>query len=292
MKALVIGATGNVGSLVVRELLDRKVGVRALTRSGDKAKGLPGGVEPAIGDIGEPATLGSVFTGVDVAFMVIPVSKTEAHDGLMGVNGARAAKVSSFVYVSVHHVDRGPLLPHFASKFAIEGALRASGIPFSILRPNNFYQNDLFFQDAIVQLGVYPQPIGDIGVSRVDVRDIAELAAIALTTSGHEGKTYDMVGPQAWSGPSTAEAWSRALGRKVVYGGNDLDAWEKASLRWLPGWMVYDFKLMYREFQQSGLLGTPADIERLTKLLGHPPRSFADFTTEVAKTWSASADLR
>lgn len=289
MKALVIGATGNVGSHVVRELLARKVTVRALTRSGDKGKGFPTGVEPVIGDIGEPATFGPAFTGIDAVFLLVPVSKTETHDGIMGLHGAREAKVSRIVYLSVHHVDRGPLLPHFAAKVAVEQALRASGLPYTILRPNHFYQNDLYLQEAILQYGVYPQPLGDIGVSRVDVRDIAELAAIALTTSGHEGKTYNVVGPQVWTGAAAAEAWSRALGRTVAYGGNDLNAWEQAALRRLPAWMTYDLKHMFGQFQREGLLGTEADIDCLTKVLAHPPRAFADFAAEVAKSWSVGA---
>ena len=108
--------------------------------------------------------------------------------------------------------------------------------PATILRPNNFYQNDYWFKDVLLQHGVYPQPIGDVGLHRVDVRDIAEAAAVALTTSGHEGQTYDLVGPEAHTGESTAQAWARALGRPIVYGGNDLEAWEKQSLQYMPDW--------------------------------------------------------
>lgn len=79
--------------------------------------------------------------------------------------------------------------------------------------------------------------MGDVGLSHVDVRDIAEAAAIVLTTSGHEGKTYNLVGPQVHTGKNTAEIWSRVLGKTVTYGWNDLDAWEQKSLACLPAWM-------------------------------------------------------
>jgi len=137
----------------------------------------------------------------------------------------------------------------------------------------------------MLRYGVYPQPIGDLGLSRVDVRDIAEAAAIALTTPGHEGQTYNVVGPQAHTGKSTAEVWSRALGKTIAYGGNDLDAWEQESLQFLPGWMAFDFRLMYAFFQDKGLKATRADVERQTKLLGHAPRNFEDFAAETAKLW-------
>jgi len=89
----------------------------------------------------------------------------------------------------------------------------------------------------MLKYSVYPQPIGDLGLSRVDIRDIAEAAAIALTKPGHEGQTYNVVGPQVHTGKSTAEVWSRALGKTIAYGGNDLDAWEQQSSSSCPhGW--------------------------------------------------------
>jgi len=239
------------------------------------------------GDLLDPGTLRSVFTGVDGVFLLNAVSTTETHEGLMAVNGVRLGGVKRLVYMSVHHVDQAPHLPHFGAKLPIETAVKASGIPYTILRPNNFFQNDYWFKDVMLGYGVYPQPIGDVGLSRVDVRDIAEGAAVALTTSGHEGQTYNLVGPHAYTGKETADVWSRVLARTITYAGNDLDAWEKQSLPFRPAWMVFDFRLMYALFQEKGLKGTPADIERQTKLLGHAPRSFDDFATETAKMWNA-----
>jgi uncharacterized protein YbjT (DUF2867 family) len=158
-------------------------------------------------------------------------------------------------------------------------------VPSTILRPNNFYQNDYFFKDVILQHGVYPQPIGNTGLHRVDVRDIAEAAAVALTTSGHEGQTYDLVGPEAQTGDSAAAAWSRALGKTVVYGGDDLEAWEKQALQFMPDYLVYDFKHMYDFFQKKGLKASPEAIDRHTKLVGHAPRSYGAFVSETATAW-------
>lgn len=121
------------------------------------------------------------------------------------------------------------------------------------------------------------------------MRDIAEAAAIALTTGGHEGQTYNLVGPEAHTGQSTAAVWSRVLAKPIAYGGDDLDAWEKQSLQYLPAWMVFDFRMMYAFFQKNGLKATPADIDRQTRLLGHPPRRFEDFAKETAAAWTAQA---
>jgi uncharacterized protein YbjT (DUF2867 family) len=285
MRILVIGGTGTVGSQVVRELLARKAAVRVLTRSGDKAKGLPAGAEGVIGDLLDPGTVRSVFKGIDSVFMLLAVSATETHEGLMAVNGMRMAGVKRIAYMSVHNLEQALHLPHFGSKLPIETVLKTSGISYTILRANNFFQNDYLFRDAMITHGVYPQPIGDVGLSRVDVRDIAEAAAIVLTTPGHEGQTYNLVGPDVHTGKSTAEVWGRALGKTIAYGGNDLDAWEQQSLQFLPAWMVFDFKLMYSFFQDKGLTSTQSDIERQTKLLGHSPRNFEDFAMETARLW-------
>jgi len=203
----------------------------------------------------------------------------------MALNGMRMAGVKRLAYMSVHNLEQALHLPHFGSKLPIENVLKTSGIPYTILRPNNFFQNDYLFKDAMLKYNIYPQPIGDLGLSRVDVRDIAEAAAIALTTPGHEGQTYSVVGPQVHTGKSTAEVWSRALGKPIAYGGNDLDEWERQSLQFLPAWMVFDFRLMYAFFQDKGLKATQADIERQTKLLGHAPRNFEDFAAETVKLW-------
>lgn len=287
MRILVIGGTGTVGSLVVRELLARKAEVTVLTRSQDKTKGLPAGAEGVIGDLLAPATVRSVFKGVDGVFMLLAVSATETHEGLMAVNGMRMAGVTRIAYMSVHNLEQALHLPHFGSKLPIEAVLKTSGISWTILRPNNFFQNDYLFKDAIIKYSVYPQPMGDIGLSRVDIRDIAEAAAIVLTTPGHEGQTYNLVGPDVHTGKSTAEVWSRALGKTISYGGNDLDAWERQSLQFLPAWMVFDFRIMYSFFQDKGLKATQSDIERQTKLLGHSPRNFQDFARETARLWKA-----
>jgi uncharacterized protein YbjT (DUF2867 family) len=285
MKILVIGGSGTVGSQVVRALLARKTEVLVLTRSEGKTKELPSEAKGVVGDLLDPATVRSIFKGIDGVFLLVGVSTTETHAGLMAVNGMRMAGVKRAVYMSVYRLEEALHLPHFGSKLPIEAALKFSGFPCTILRPNNFFQNDLQLKDAILKYGVYPQPLGDVGLSRVDVRDIADAAAIALTAPGHEGQVYNLVGPDALTGKSTAEIWSRALGRTIAYGGDDLDAWEKQALGFLPPWMAFDFRLMYAFFQDQGLKAMPSDTERLTKLLGRPPKSFEEFAVETTGKW-------
>ncbi|MBA3886674.1 MAG: NmrA family NAD(P)-binding protein [Acidobacteria bacterium] len=287
MKILVTGGTGTVGSQVVNELVKRGASVSVLTRDPKKTE-LPDGVAAVQGDLAEPASVRRVFKGFEGVFLLNPVAKTEAYEGLMGVAGMRLAGVKRVVYMSVHDLEGASYLPHFGSKVGVEHAVRTSGIPYTIVRPNNFYQNDYWFKDALQQFGVYPQPLGNTGLSRVDVRDIAEAAAIAFTASGHDGQVYDLVGPDVVTGEDTARIWGEALGRTIAYGGNDLDVWEQQFLQYMPDWMVFDFRLMYDHFQRNGLKATPEALERLEKLLGHAPRPFDAFAKETAAAWQAS----
>jgi len=284
MKVLVVGGTGTVGSEVVRQLKSRGVTTSVLTRSAEHAKKLPAGVNGVVGDLMDPSTLG-VFKGYDAVFLLNPVSTTEVFEGLLGLNGARDGGAKRIVYLSVHHPDRAPHLPHFGGKLAIEAAVMKSGMEWTILRPNNFYQNDIWFREAMIDYGVYPQPLGSAGTSRVDVRDVGEAAVLALTTDGHNGKTYNLVGPDVITGESTAAEWSRALGKPVKYAGDDLEAWESQQRAYLPPSTLYDFKQMYAFFQKEGFKGTAEDIAMQTKLLGHAPRSFAAYAKEMAAAW-------
>lgn len=289
MKHLVLGGTGTVGRAVVQGLLERGEDVRVLCRSEEKAATLPPGAEPVIGDLQDPGTYGGVFPGAETVFVLNAVAATELQEGLAAVNEARRAGARRLVYLSVQNAERLPHVPHFAAKVAVENAIRASGIAFTILRPNNFYQNDLWFRDAIMEYGVYPQPLGGAGCSRVDVRDIARAAVNALTQPGHEGRTYTLAGPDALTGEGCARAYSEALGREVRYMGDDLDAWERQSLQMLPAWMVYDFRLMYAHFQAEGLVATDAELRETETAVGAPPRRFADFVRETVAAWQTQA---
>jgi uncharacterized protein YbjT (DUF2867 family) len=285
MHILVTGGTGTVGTQVVKELAARKARVTVLSRDAARTSTHPASVKIIEGNLLKPQTVNSVFARVDAVFLLNGISQTEATEGLMAVCGMRKAGVKRLVYMSAQDADKAAWLPHFGGKAGIEEAVRQSGIPYTILRPNNFFQNDYWYRDALLGASIYPQPIGDIGLSRVDVRDIAEMAAAALLTDAHSGQTYNVVGPNVETGASTAAGWSEALGREIKYGGNDLDAWEKQAREGMPEWLVYDARMMFEHLQKAGLRATPLDVDAQTRILGHAPRSFSAFAKETAKVW-------
>lgn len=287
MSTLVIGGTGTVGSAVVQELVRRGVpAIRVATRSAERASGMPQGVEGVVLDLTDPLTFEGVFEDTEQLFLLNAVSLTELHEGLSALEEAKRTGVGKIVYLSVQNAEGGPHIPHFASKAAIERAIRASGIPFVFLQPNNFFQNDFWLKDVILQYGVYPQPIGDVGISRVDIRDVALAAANALTDDRFDGRAVPIVGPEVLTGEACARAWSEALGREISYGGHDLAAWEQQSRAAMPAWMVYDFRIMYEMFLEGDFVGTDEDLAATRDILGQDPRDFASFTREVAGMWA------
>ena len=289
MTILVTGGTGTVGSHVVANLAAAGHDTRVLTRSPEKVVTFPNGVTGAIGALSEPVTLGPAFEGVDRLFLLTPLAQDEVDQGLAGVEAARSAGVERIVFMSVHQADQALRIPHFASKVEIVRGLERSGIPYTVLEPNSFYQNDVWFRQPLMEFGVYPNPLGSVGLNRVDVRDIATAAVTALTEDGHEGEHYPVVGPEVWTGESSAQAWSAALGSGVIYGGDDVDRWAQAASAMMPDWLVADLKIMFVEFQERGLLASDDDFARQRRILGRDPIPFERFTTEVAGMWKAQA---
>lgn len=286
MKILVTGGTGTVGGAVARELLKRGADVRVLARKQPQAGKLPDGVEVAIGDLLDPVSVEQAMRGVDKLFLLNAVSPDELTLALIAYGIARRVGVKHVTYLSVFRVDHFRDVPHFASKLAVEGALREFGVPYTILRPGYFFQNDANLKEAINGAGVYPMPLGTAGVSAVDVRDIAEAAAISLTEDGHAGQTYDLVSSSMLTGPGNAALWSKLLGREVKYTGHDFDQWEQAVRARMPAWSVFDLRSMFQGFIDRGYASTEIEVARLATLLGHAPRTYADFAAETAALWN------
>jgi uncharacterized protein YbjT (DUF2867 family) len=122
----------------------------------------------------------------------------------------------------------------------------------------------------------------------VDIRDIAKAAAIALTTEGNEGKTYNLNGPEILSGPKVASIWSAVLGKKIQYTGEDMDAFEEQMRQKVPSWSAFDIRVMFQGYLERGFIAGDGDLETLTALLGHAPRRYEDFAKETVLEWKSA----
>jgi uncharacterized protein YbjT (DUF2867 family) len=290
MKVLVTGATGTVGSEVVKTLLRRGADVRAFTRTQPKPGTFPGAVEIALGDLSDPVSVAEAIKGVDELFLLIGNVADEFTQALTAYGLAKKAGLEHVTYLSVFEADQFLDVPHFGAKYAVEQAIRVGGMAYTILRPGYFVQNERQLKPVLTGPGVYPIPAGNQGLAVVDVRDIAEAAAISLTDEGHKGKTYDLVSSEMLTGPAAAATWSRLLGKKITYAGHgDFDGFE-AQLRktGTPSWIAYDLRVMFQGYVERGFSNTEDQTARFAALLRHQPRTYSSFAEELAKEWAAA----
>jgi len=286
MTILVTGATGAVGRTVVEQLVKRGADVRALVRDPAKAD-LPTGITVVQGDLLDVDTLRSAYSGVSTLFLLNAVVPDEFTQALIALNATRQAGIERIVYLSVIHADLYVNVPHFAGKFGVERMIEQMDIKATILRPAYFISNDRTIKDVVTGYGVYPMPIGSKGLAMVDPRDIGEIAAIELIRRERAPEPFplhriNVVGPDTLTGTGVAGIWSEILGRRIAYAGDDTAAFEQNLRQFMPSWMAYDMRLMADRFQTEGMVPVAGDIERLTKLLGRPLRSYRDFASEIA----------
>ncbi|CAM2339045.1 NmrA/HSCARG family protein [Burkholderia vietnamiensis] len=286
MTILVTGATGRVGRQVVQQLVERGASVRALVRDPSKAD-FPAAVSVVQGDMLDIDSLRNAYSGVRTLFLLNGVAGDEFTQALIALNLARDAGIERVVYLSVLHADRFVDVPHFAVKFGAERMIEQLGFSATILRPAYFMDNERMVRDVIVGHGVYPMPIGGKGVAMVDVRDIAEVAALELIRRNDApGKlpveTIDLVGPDTLTGEQLAGIWSEILGRPVAYGGDDSSAFENNLATFMPKWMAYEMRLMAQRYVSDGMVPQSGAVERLIEILGRPLHTYRAFATALA----------
>ncbi|MGO8069677.1 SDR family oxidoreductase [Rhizobium leguminosarum] len=285
MTILVTGATGNVGRQVVEHLVKRGAHVRALVRDPSKAE-FPAGVSVVQGDFLDVDSLRNAMSGVSTLFLLNAVVPDEFTQALIALNVAQSAGIERIVYLSVIHADLYVNVPHFAGKFGVERMIEQMGFKATILRPAYFIQNDLTVKDVITGYGAYPMPIGPKGLAMIDVRDIAEIAALELLRREQSAEPLaleriNLVGPQTLTGTDIAAIWSDVLARPIHYGGDNTEGFEQNLKQFMPAWMAYDMRLMGERFLTDGMLPEAGDVERLTKLLGRPLHSYRAFASET-----------
>lgn len=284
MKFLVIGGTGTVGSQVVKGLSEQGKEVHVLTHRTENLQKLPKGISGALGNLSDLHSLTAAVREFERIFLLTPLATNETELGLNAMRAIVKSACKRLVFLSIFDVEKGPHVPHFKSKIEIEADIKRSTIPYTILRPSNFFQNDFFFRDIILKEGIYPQPIGEGRVNRVDVRDIADAAVNALLQSRFENRTVSLVGPRSWSGQETAQVYSDLLGRQIKPL-SDVTLWGHQARQQLPAWLVEDLKTMYAFFQRHGLAAGRKDLEESEAITGHAMRRFEDFAAEAVKQW-------
>ncbi|MEU0386608.1 NAD(P)H-binding protein [Streptomyces chartreusis] len=209
---LVTGATGNIGSALLRELRGCGVGaLRGFTRDAARAA-FPEGVEAVEGDFAEPESLKPALDGVRSLFLVSRLGP-DAHI----IETARLAGVEHVVLVSSITAQTHPHLGPAGENLAVERLLKDSGMAWTILRPTQFASNALMWAASVREHETVRAPYADTGLPTIHPADIASVARVALTEPGHRGRTYALTGPEPVTARQQVEAIAAALGRDVPF---------------------------------------------------------------------------
>jgi uncharacterized protein YbjT (DUF2867 family) len=264
---LVTGATGSVGRHVVQQLHQAGCKVRALSRHPEKAN-FPAGVETVAGDMTMPETLRDVWESVEKVFWVLPQNPDFTFPQTARRHGVR------------HIVLLSALAVEFGSDNAIarlhqsaEQAVRESGVSWTFLRPGGFMTNAFQWTDSIRSEGVVRVPFGDVSSPSIDPRDIAAVAAQALSTDGHEGQSYILTGPECISARQQAGIIGELLGRDIRFEAIPEPIAREHMLRHMPADMVDAIFDLNRQGYSSVL----PTVEQVT---GRAPFAFRQWASD------------
>lgn len=277
---LVTGSTGNVGGKLLGELTARKVAFRAIARKPKDVEHLRAqGVDAVLGDITDRESIRTALQGVTHFYILTPSSPQLAEIEGKLVDEAKQAGIQHIVKHSVLGADVHATCPFTQVHAQAEEAIKASGIPYTFLRLNSFMQNFVTSHArSIIAQGTFYEALADAGVSHVDTRDIAVAAATVLTEAGHEGRAYDITGPEALTDTQIAEKLSAVLGKQVTYTPVPDEAMRQGLLSaGLSDWYADSLVKLNQFYRQGGGAPVTPDLEQL---IGKKPRRMDAYLQE------------
>ena len=279
---LVTGAGGLNGGELVRRLSTKGVPVRALVRDAGRSDALSSlpQVEVVVGDMARPETLAEALRGVDRAMLISSANAAMLDVQSSFIRAARDAGVE-------HVVKLSGIIPGVDSPFRFarmhaeaERTLEDSGMAFTHLRAGEFMPSYFRQVPNIVGRGILALPMDDARIASVDVGDIAEVAATVLTSSGHQGKTYELTGPEAHTMTEVAEILSAVIGKTIRYVNVAPEDARKAQLAaGMPAYLADGLFELYAE-RRKGMEGTVWPT--IENVFGWKPTGFDDFARRNA----------
>ncbi|WP_457580679.1 NmrA family NAD(P)-binding protein [Ensifer canadensis] len=281
-RILVVGATGRFAGLVVPELARRGAIVRALVRDQSNiglAQSL-GAQEVAVGDLRDRQSLDTALQGVDGVFHIGPAfAPDEAAMGTAMVEASVRAGVSKFVFSSVIQPTNTRLKNH-AAKIPVEDTLYSSNLEYTVLHPANFMQNIHAAWPGVVERGVFSEPFPRTArVARVDYRDVAEVAAIALTEDRLAYATLELCADGRHNREEIAGMMTSALGRPIEAGEIGFHEWAAPAR---ARYTEHQLGLLAKVYEHYAAVGLGGNSLSLRAALGREPRSLRAFIEGLA----------
>ena len=274
---LVTGATGNIGSELVKLLLLKKIPVRVITRDEKRVSHLDPGIERVIGDRQDPAVVSKALQGADQVF-ILPVlfDKDHGADRLL-IEQAKPAGVRQMVMISSGAVRmEGNAIGRLHREK--EQLVENTGLPWTFLRPGGFMSNTFQWAGTIKSQSKVFNPMGHGETAPISPYDIAAVAAIALTSSGHEGNAYDLTGPEVLSTPDQVQILSKIIGKPIECVDIPVEvASERAIASGVPEVLVESLAQLWRQVRAQSAAFQTKEVERLT---GRPGQTFETWGRE------------
>jgi uncharacterized protein YbjT (DUF2867 family) len=268
---VVTAAGGRTGTAVVRSLRSQGCPVRAVVGSERPHPELVGvGADVAVADLAAVETVAPLLEGADALYLIWPNFDPRETAGATAVlAAARTAGVGRVVYHSVLR-PQARSMPHHAAKDRVEEHLDASGLAWRVLQPCAYADNLDGGLPQVAATGRFPSAWGlEHGQSLVDVRDVADAAAVLLTEDGLDGGTFEAAGPESLTAGRIAELLGAHLGVPVT----PVDVVPDGPVPPLDDYAAHCRRRMFDHYRAHGFTGSP---RVLTALLGRPPRSFAE----------------
>ena len=284
---VVTGATGTVGTDLVKALTSRGEQVRLMVRDPGKAAATLGhGVEIVQGDFGNPQTFDAALKDADKVFLLSPPSPQMGEQHGKFVQSAKQAGVQHIVRLSILPAD--PNSPVAMGRWHGEADQHVidSGLSYTLLRPAYFMQNQLMSAGTIASQGAIYGMLGDGKVGHIDTRDVAEVAATVLTGEGHDGNIYPLTGPESLSMTEVAGRLSAALGKEVKYVNVAPDQVKAAIIGMgAPAFMADGLLELYMMISQGMADMVVGTFKAIT---GHNPRGFGEFAHDFASAFEGT----
>ncbi|MBM3515236.1 MAG: SDR family oxidoreductase [Alphaproteobacteria bacterium] len=277
---LLTGITGKTCGPAVR-LMAGKVKMRAIVRTPDKAAAFKDlGVEIVAGDAGDPAVVASAAKGCDKAVIIMANTEKQAEIEKQFIDTVKAAGVKHVVKMSSTEAEPGVKSSIPLNHLAVEDYLKASGLAWTLLKPNFFVQNFVSMARGIKANGSFAIPCGTGTTAMIDARDIGAALAAVLMGTGHEGQAYELTGPEIMTFTQVAEKFSSVLGKPIRYVDLPMAEYKKIMSQFLTNpWHLNAVCELFSEIAEGGLNRTTDTFKKLT---GRAPGTLAQFLQENA----------